>query len=50
MEDFRLTNLMKTKSDFVLSKLPPMTDVIIVDFMTTHEEIDNYYNKHSPYG
>ena len=43
MSDFGLTNL--TESDFYLSKLPPMTDVPIVSFMNTLEEIDNEYNE-----
>ena len=32
---------METKSDFILSKLPPITDVFIVDCMTNLEEINN---------
>ena len=36
------------KSEFFLSKLPPITDVPIVNFMTTLEEIDNEYNKTFP--
>ena len=36
------------KSDFILSKLPPITDVPIVDFMDTLKHIDNEYNNNFP--
>ena len=45
MADFGLTNLLKTKSHFVLSRLPPKTDVPIDDFMITLEEIDGVFIK-----
>ena len=43
-----LANLTKMKLDFFLSKLPPVTDVPIVNFINTLEEIDSEYNKASP--
>ena len=48
MSNFKLTKLEKTKSDFVVRNLPPKTDVPIVSFMQTLEEIDNEYNKSLP--
>ena len=44
MSAFGLTNLMKMKSNFILSRLFPITDVPIVNFMTTLEEINDEYN------
>ena len=41
MSNFKLPTLTKTNSDFFLSKLPPITDVPIVSFMKTLDEIDN---------
>ena len=35
MSSVRLDNLTKKKSDFVLYKLPPITDVPIAEFMKT---------------
>ena len=48
MSNFGLNNLIQTKSDFILSKLPPITDVPIVDFMDTLQHIDNEYNNNFP--
>ena len=39
-----LHNLAKTKSNYILSKLPPITDVPIVNFMDSPKHIDNEYN------
>ena len=36
------------KSDFILSKLLPIMDGPIIDFMTTPEETDHEYNKTFP--
>lgn len=48
MSNFKLTNLTKTKFKIILSNLPSFTNVPIVSFMKTLEEIDNYYNKPFP--
>ena len=45
MSNFKLFNLTKTKSYIILSNLPPITNVPIVNFMQTLDEIDNEYNK-----
>ena len=45
MFDFKLTILTKTESDYILSKMPQITDVQIVCFMCKLDEIDNAYNK-----
>ena len=45
--DFKLTNIAKVKSNFILHKLPPVTDVSIVNFMEKLDKIDNEYNKSS---
>ena len=45
MSDFKLSNLRKTNSNLILSKLPSITNVPIFSFMQTLEEIDNEYNK-----
>ena len=48
ISDLKLTNLKKAKSNFVPSKLPTMTNVLIVSFMHTLEEIDIEYHKLLP--
>ena len=45
MSGFTLTNLTKTKSNFILSISPSITNVSIVSFMETLEEIDNECNE-----
>ena len=47
MSNLGLANL-KMKSDFVLSKVPPIKDAPIVHFMDALEEMDNRYNKVLP--
>ena len=37
ISDFKLMNLTKTKSNFILIKLPPLTNAPIVNFMQTLE-------------
>ena len=44
MSNFGLNSLTETKSDFILGKLPSITDVPIVYFMDTLKHIDNKYN------
>ena len=41
VSDFELTKMTKVKSDFPLSKFPPITHVSIVSFMEILIEIDN---------
>ena len=48
MSNFGLYNLTQMKSNFILSKLPPIEDVPIIDFMDTLKHIDNEYNKKFP--
>ena len=48
MSDFKLTNIPKVKYNFILCKLPPITDVSIFGFMQKLDKIDNEYNKSFP--
>ena len=48
MSNFGLNNLTQMKSNFILSKLPPITDVPIVNFMDTLKQIDNACNNSFP--
>ena len=49
MSDFGINSLTQMKSDFILSTLPPITDVPIVDFMDTLKHIDNEYSNNFPF-
>ena len=48
MSDFRLTNIIKVTSNFILDKLSPIPDVTTADFMQKLNEIYNEYNKSFP--
>ena len=48
MSDCELNNLTQMKSDFIISKLPPITDVPIVNFMDTLKQIETAYNSNFP--
>ena len=48
MSDFVLNNLTEMKINFILSKLPPITDVHIVNYLNTLKHIDNAYNSNFP--
>ena len=45
---FKLKNLTKAESDFVISKLPPIANVCTISSIDQIKEIDNEYRKPSP--
>ena len=47
MSYVKLTNLTQVKSNFIICKLPPVTNVPIVGFMNQLEEIHNEYKSFS---
>ena len=49
MSDFKLTDITKVKSGFILSKFAPINDVTIIGFKYAINEIDNEYNKSFPF-